>query len=171
MDRLKNLPISNCQEIIRSLEEASLSHKKPSAPSLGMFLAKYRTKYNEETEIARNVLKSDCDFCRNGHSTVVFAGDHPSSMAIISTKDGFCRTLKPRDPSGIYKYYRTERQPCSRCDKGFAVNDGFKYDRETMVRVNENAFQNDMGAAVFFSGGQFRIPYFVKYINNIPERT
>ena len=165
-DKLSKLPLSNCQKIITSLEEASLHHKKPSAPSLGMFLSKYNTVYTNEEQSRSEVLKSDCEFCRNGRATVVYAGDHTASMAIISSKDGLCMKLKPRNDSGIYNYYRTERIPCSRCDKGFKVNDYTKYDQEKLFALNDHAFQNDDGAAVWFAGKEFNIPYFVKYVQN-----
>ena len=99
-DRLSKFPLPNCQRVINSLQEASLAHKKPSAPSLGTFLAKYNVMYGNEDNDAQNVLKSDCGSCINGRVTVVYAGDHHTSMAIISTKDGLCRLLKPKDPAG-----------------------------------------------------------------------
>jgi len=163
--KLSKLPLANCQRVITSLQEASLSHKKPSAPSLGMFLAKYNVMYKDDEMDAQRILKSDCSFCRNGRVTVVYAGDHHTSMAIISTKDGLCRQLKPKNPAGLYTYYRTELQPCSHCDKGFAVNEGFKYERDKMVTINLNSFEDANAAALWFSGAEFNIPFFLKYLN------
>lgn len=169
-DRLSKLPIGNCQRVVTSLQEASLAHKKPSAPSLGMFLAKYKSIYGNEDNDSQTMLKSDCGSCRNGRVTVVYAGDHTSCMAIISSKDGLCKVKKPKDPSGFYTYYRTERQPCSKCDKGHAANAEFKYDRDKIVAINEHAFLDDNGAAVWFSGVEFMIPCFLKYLNkDVPQ--
>jgi len=164
-DNLSKFPITNCQRVIKSLQDASLHHKKPSAPSLGMFLSKYKVMYGNEDKDAQSVLKSDCSFCRNGRVTVVYAGDHHTSMAIISTKDGLCKVLKPKNPNGIYNYYRTEGQPCSRCDSGYKVNTSFKYDRDDIVAINEHAFEDDAGAAVWFAG-EFKIPTFITYVNS-----
>lgn len=168
--KLSKLPTGNCNRVITALQELSLSHKKPSAPSLGMFLAKYNVMYKDDEMDAQSVLKSDCSFCRNGRVTVVWAGDHHTSMAIISTKDGMCRKLKPRNASGLYTYYSTETQPCSHCDKGFAVNAGFKYEGAKLHQINDHAFQDDIAAAEWFGYGEFNIPYFVKYLNKTQDK-
>ena len=110
----------------------------------------------------------ECDRCRKGWATVVYAGDSMGRQKLVNASTGMCQRIMPIDGKGLYRYYSFQRQPCACCETGKKINDMYyQYDQEKFTKISLSSFRDEVDAADHFLNKQkWAIPFFERFVNN-----